>query len=330
MPAELAVHGSRVCEPYFPNRNDLAVGALTVRAMTELSVEQAAHYLGVSDVATYKMIRRRELSAVGTDPVRLALADVQALHQTRQMEALSVLERRRRDPVTLAREVRDRLHPRHLPSSNLPGEAEREQQFRVSVLPGEAKTLFGLAALKAAAATTDGCRWCLARELAAADGTWAPDSWREAFAALLGETCATCAPGLIRPRLEELRREVHGGATSPSAPAPRPSAEEVRLAREWVREQAVTAAVKLARPVGDDGGRSLVARRLREVRAQLKAAKRRGDQRHVLRLASMVRDLEADAARVDGRAPSVSSRPGKLACGHLLAARCNCPRKASR
>jgi len=293
--------------------------------MTELSVEQAAHYLGVSDVATYKMIRRRELSALGTDPVRLALVDVQALHQARRVEALSVLERRRRTPVDLAQEVRDRLHPRHLPNSGLPGEAERAQRFRLSVLPSEAKALFGLAALKAAAATTDGCRWCLAAQLAAADGGWAPREYAEAFGVLLGAPCEVCWPGLRAPVMAALRAEVHAGAVGPSVARTGPvGAPGGAVPPAPVLRAAV-------RPVGgDDNGRDLVAQRLRETRQKLKAARRRGDARHVASLQQQLRALVADASRVDGRGVSAAAaRPGRLACGHLLAAGCACPRRAS-
>lgn len=299
------------------------MGVLTVPPMTELSVEQAAQHLGLSDVAVYKMIRRGGLAAVGTDPVRLALADVQELHQARQVDALRALERRRRDAVTLAREVRDRLHPRHLPSANLPGEAERTRQFRVAVLPGDAKTLFGLAALRAAASASDGCRWHLAREFAAADGGWAPEAYSEAFRELLGPPCEACAPRLYAPVMEALRSQVHSGRTSRT----RPSAEQTRLAQEWGAQHTVRAA---ARPVGDDDSRALVSKNLRQARARLKEAKRRGDQRRALQLAQTIRSLEQDAAVVDGRAVTASARPGTLRCGHALSAGCGCPRRASR
>ena len=96
----------------------------------ELSVVEAADYVGVSERGLRDIIKRGELES-------LALAGVQALHQARRVDALRALERRRRSPVDLAREVRDRLHPRHLPNSNLPGEAERAQRFRLSVLRGD-------------------------------------------------------------------------------------------------------------------------------------------------------------------------------------------------
>jgi hypothetical protein len=88
----------------------------------------------------------------------------------------------------------------------------------------------------------------------------------------------------------------------------------------------VTAAAK---PVQDDGGRGLVAKRLREVRARQKDARRRGDQTYALRMAQMARDLEADAAVVDGRT-AAAARPGRLRCGHLLSADCVCARRASK
>lgn len=297
--------------------------------MTELSVEQAARHIGVSDTAVYKMIRRGELSPLGTDPVRLALADVQVFHRARRADALRALERRRQTPVMLADEVLHRLHPRHLPSTGLPGEAERSTEFRLSVQSEPARLLFGTAALRAAASMTGRCKWCLAAELAV-DGAWAPE-YGEAFARLLGDPCAACWPGLVRPLMERMAAEVHRGGKRSSAGPVRPSGEEQRLAREWVAERAVSASsTPVARPVGDDGGKSLVARNLKVARTRLKEAKRRGDTAYVARLTAQLASLVADAARVDGRAVTASARPGRLACGHLLAERCGCPRKASR
>jgi molybdopterin biosynthesis enzyme len=73
----------------------------------------------------------------------------------------------------------------------------------------------------------------------------------------------------------------------------------------------------------------MVQRRLRETRARLVAARRSGDTRYALKLRAMVASLEADAAKVDGRAFSAADRPGTLRCGHELAAGCACPRRAS-
>lgn len=302
----------------FRNRNDLAVVARTVPGMDgELSVVEAADYVGVSERGLRDIIKRGELES-------LALVDVQALHQARRVEALSVLERRRRTPVDLAREVRDRLHPRHLPSSGLPGEAERAQRFRLSVQSGEAKTLFGLAALKAAAATTDGCRWCLSKQLAAADGGWAPREYAEAFGVLLGAPCEVCWPGLRAPVMAALRAAVHSGGVGPSVARTGP------VGAPGGAVPPVSAPRAATKPVGDDGGRDLVAGRRREVQARLKAARRRGDARHVASLQRQLRALVADASRVDGGGVASAARPGTLRCGHLLAAGCACPRRASR
>lgn len=140
------------------------------------------------------------------------------------------------------------------------------------------------------------------------------------------EPCERCGPGLYGSVLASLRARVHGDAERPSGPAPRPSAAEREMAREWALQRPVTAAVK---PVGDDDGRALVASALRTARARQKDAKRRGDQAYALQLAKTIRGLEADAALVDGR-PSAVSKPGRRWCGHLVAAGCGCPVRGQR
>lgn len=300
--------------------------APTVPGMNAFSIEEAAAYLGLSDTALYKMIAKGTLQVLSTErPVRLDSVHVAEVHQALRADALHDLARRRQDPVGLATEVRRILHPRHPPGTGLPGEEERNTQFRMSVLPVEAKTLFGIAALRAAASSGSGCKWCLAREFSApsAFGGWAPTEWSEAFGALLGMPCEMCRPGVLAPFWEARRRQVYGGAVRPSEPVPRPSAADRERARVWASQRAVTAA---AQPVQGDDGRALVSKRRREVQGKLKAANRAGDRAYAEQLARQLEGLRADAAAVDGR---TAARPGRLACGHLLAAGCGCPRRAS-
>lgn len=296
--------------------------------METFTIAQAARHLGVSDTATRKMIGRAELSVLpGSDPIRLAAAHVDAVLKLRQADAVHDLARRRSTAVRLARETRDVLLPKPHESKPLPDRTATSWNLRMSLVSTEARTLYGVAALTAVG-SQDGCRWCRTQDFARVLGGWAPTAYSEGFAALFGqEPCAACGPALYGPLMESLRARVNGGAGRPSRAAVVPSVAERAAAREWASRRPVTAS---AQPVQDDNGKALVSRRLKETRARLKAAKRSGDQRHALRLAQMARDLEADAARVDGRVPSAADRPGTLRCGHALAAGCSCPRRASK
>jgi hypothetical protein len=293
--------------------------------METFTIAQTARHLGVSDTAARKMIGRAELSVLpGSDPVRLDAGHVDAVLKLRQGDAVRDLTRRGRTAVQLARETRRGLLPAPHESRPLPDRVATSWSLRMSLVPGAAKTLFGVAALTAVG-VEDGCRWCRSQDFARVLGGWAPTVYGEAFAALFDqEPCAVCGPSLYRPVWESLRAQVHGGAERPSATRVAPSEADRRAAAEWARRQPVTAA---ARPLQNDGGRSLVAARRREVQAQLTAAKRRGDQRHAIQLRQILQALTADASVVDGRVSA--ARPGTLRCGHALAEGCGCPRRAS-
>lgn len=292
-----------------------------------LNAVQAGHYLGFTDKTVRAMVKRGELHALSLDPVRLDSRHVDDVLRARQADALRDLARVRQSPVGLARETLRVLRPAH-ESKPLPDRVAERQRLRLSLVPDMARVLFGRAALTAALVEDGSCRWCKAREYAAVFQTWAPEQYSEGVALLFGqEPCTACAASLYTPLMESLRARVNGGAGRPSRAAVVPSAAERQAAQEWVRQRPVTAS---AQPVRDDNGKALVARRLREARARLKAAKRSGDQRYALKLAAVVRSLEADAARVDGRVPSAADRPGTLRCGHALAAGCSCPRRSQR
>jgi hypothetical protein len=295
--------------------------------MTTFTIAQAARHLGVSDNGARKMIGRAELTVLpGSDPVRLDAGHVDAVLKLRQAAAVHDLVRRRSSAVQLAQEARRILLPAAHESRPLPDRSATSWALRMSLVPVEAKTLFGLAALTAVGCE-DGCRWCRAGDFARVLGGWAPDSFGEGFEALFGQKpCGVCGPALYAPVLASLRARVHPSGVGSSAASVAPTAAEREAAREWVQRRPVTPA---ARPVGDDDGRALVAAGLRTARARLKDAKRRGDQRHVLQLAQTIRALERDAAVVDGRAGAVV-KPGRLKCGHALAANCGCPRSSAR
>lgn len=290
----------------------------------EFSVAAAAAYLSISTEAVHKAVREKRLPTVPESaPTRLTLAAVEDFHRLRQAEHIARLARGGHTPVSVAAKVRAALH--HAEPTGLP----RSFGARVSSMPLDWRSLFSKAELAAASVKDgEGCRWCKALEFAAFLGL-RPTEYAPAYEELFGgPPCGVCAPGLLRPYMEALRARLHGGTVRPSAPPAPPSEEERAAAREWASQRAGTAA---ARPVQDDDGRLLVARRLRETRARLKDAQRRGEQQHALRLAAQVRDLQQDAAAVEyGRtAVTASARPGRLRCGHALAAGCGCPRRAS-
>lgn len=293
--------------------------------MEELNAVEAAKWLGISREAVDQAAREGRLPVLaGEGPRRFSREALEAYHQARVADRVAALARSRETPVSAARRIRQALDEK---GTGLP----RSFEARLRAMPEAWRQAFNRAEL-AAAGVRDGCRWCEAAKFSAVLGL-RPVEYSEACAELFGgPPCGVCGPGLIRPYMAALATRVHPPGTRPPAPAPRASAAEREAAREWAarqRQEPVTAAA--ARPAGDDNGRHLVARRLREVRAQLKNAKRAGDQRHALHLAAIVRDLEADAARVDGRSVvTASARPGTLRCGHALAAGCGCPRIASK
>lgn len=296
--------------------------------MSVLNAVQAGHYLGVTERTVRNMINRSELAVLSTDPVRLATEAVDDVLKARQADALHDLARRRQTPVSLAREVRRTLLRRDT-TTVLPDQVAEDQRRRLGLVSDTGRLLFGRAALSAALLDDDACRWCRAQEYAAVLHTWAPTKYAEGFRELFAQApCEVCAPTLYAPLMDELRSRVHGPSAGPSEGRAAASAPSAPAGPVRVPERAVTAA---ARPVQDDDGRALVARRLRETREKLKAARRAGDQKAAIRLRQTVQQLQEDAAAVDyGRsAVMAAARPGRLRCGHLLAAGCACPRRAS-
>lgn len=269
--------------------------------MEDLSVAEAAAYLGISKEATHRAVRENRLRALpDTDPVRLAREAVEEFHQLKQEALVASLARSHETPVSVARRVRRGLH-----SSSETG-LPRPLASKLAAMPADWKTLFNRAELAAACLKDgEGCRWCRAVEFSAFLGL-RPVEFAPARVELFGgPPCEVCGPVLLRPFMAALQARVHGGAVRPSAPPPRPSVAEREAAAEWAARRPAQPAV---RPVGDDDGRSLVASALRTARARLKDAKRRGDQRRALELAQTIRALEADAAVVDGRAAAAARR----------------------
>lgn len=270
------------------------VGVLPSADMEDFSVAEAAAYLGMSKEAVHKAVRENRLRPLpDTEPVRLAGAAVEEFHRLKQQALVASLARGGETPVSVARRVRRGLSESE---TGLP----RPFSAKLSAMPEAWRSLFNRAELAAACVPDgEGCRWCKAGEFGAVLGL-RPVEYAPAFVELFGgEPCGECGPGLLRPFMAALRSRVHRGRERPSAPAPAPSAAERELARQWAARRPVTAS---ARPQQDDDGRSMVQRRLRESRAQLTAAKRRGDQRHAIQLRQTIQALESDAAAIDGRA----------------------------
>lgn len=288
---------------------DPTIPALTVRA--------AANRLGLSVWSVHKAIDRGELHPVVRDPIKVSADDVEALRRRKQNAAIDRIGADRL--VKTARDTRAFLHP-PVTAGGARGQAALENVNDV------VKSAFGPALLAAAAMPDGSCRWCAAvmagrllhvpvREEQLAG---------EVGLALLGGPDPECVKhrALVRGRMEKLAARVHPGGTRPSGGRTGPVAASAP-------SPAPVARPRPAQRV-DDNGKAMVARRLKETRARLAAARRSGDQRYMIRLRAAVQSLEQDAAVVDGR-PSVtaSARPGRLACGHLLAAGCGCPRRAS-
>lgn len=278
-----------------------------------LSVKAAAARLGRSEMHVHDLIKAETLRPVTRSPIRLAVMDVEALRRVQHDRALAEFVARGVDLVRLAADVRRQVRP--LALDPLPGGAKA-----VTSLPHKVRDLFGPAALMALTLEDRSeCCWCAAR-VAAGMFKVPPPKWGEVTRALLGDPCANDMRRFAGVELGKLRARVHPGSVRPPQGRTELAAAPGKTA---VSKPAVRAQT-------DDGGRALVGRRLRETRARLKDAKRRGDQAYALRLAQTIRGLEADAAQVDGRGSvTASTRPGRLACGHLLAAGCACPRRAS-
>ena len=291
--------------------------------MTDFSAAQAARFVGVSERGLRDMMHRGELTAVSVDPVRLDPQHVHLSLLLQQQEILSKLARRRQSPVSLALEVRARLHPKN-PGSALPQHAEEDRKRRLGVLPDDGRRLFGLAALEAASLPDGSCRWCLVAEVARREpGLWAPEEFEESFAALFGGQlpCEVCRPRLYAATMAQLRAHVHAGAVRPPEGRSAPSPGQRTPAPSQPAARAVAAAAK---PVQGDDGKALVGRRLREVRARLKTARRGGDVQYALRLQRQLQTLTADARLVDGRARSAAGPAGHKGCGTAVGTACRC------
>lgn len=293
--------------------------------MDEFAAAEAAKWLGISREAVDLAAREGRLPAVAGDgPRRFARMAVEEFHQRKQDALVASLARNGETPTSVAQKVRRGLFQSE---TGLP----RPFSARLAAMPDAWRSLFNKAELAAACVPDgEGCRWCRCAEFSGFLGQ-RPTPYAPVYAALFDQApCGVCAPRLLKPYMAALEARVHRGAVRPSeAPSPMSAAERARV-QEWALRRAVTAAAKPVKD--DDGGRALVARRLREVRARAKQAKRAGDQKYALRLAQVVRDLEADAARVDGRAltaaartkPRVARFMGAKACGTPVGVSCSC------
>ncbi|MDX2943309.1 hypothetical protein [Streptomyces caniscabiei] len=268
--------------------------------MDEFTAAEAAKWLDISREAVDLAAREGRLSVLaGEGPRRFSRAAVDAYHQGRVLENVAALARAGETPVSAARKVRQRLHAEEL---GMP----RPFAVRLKAMPITWRSVFSPAELAAACVRDgEGCRWCRAREFADFRGLRPPEfspALRELFGA---DPCGVCGPGLLKPFMVALRARIHNGAGRPSAPAPPPSEAERAAAREWALRRPVTAS---AQPSVDDDGKALVARRLKETRTRLKDAKRRGDQRHAIRLQQTLQSLTADASAIDARASKRGQR----------------------
>lgn len=268
--------------------------------MDEFTAAEAAKWLDISRESVDLAAREGRLPVLGGDgPRRFSRAAVDAYHQGRVLDNVAALARAGETPVSAARKVRERLHAEEL---GMP----RPFAVRLNAMPITWRSVFSPAELAAACVRDgEGCRWCRAREFADFRGLRPPEfspALRELFGA---DPCGVCGPGLLAPFMAALGARVRAGDRRPPGPPPRPSEAERQAAREWASQRVVTAS---ARPFVDDDGKALVARRLRETRERLKAAKRRGDQRHAIRLTQTLRSLTADASAIDARASQRGQR----------------------
>jgi len=290
--------------------------------MDEFTASQAAAWLGISREAVDAAAREGRLPVVAGDgPRRFAREALEGYHQARVTEQIAALARAGETPVSAAAKVRKALHAGEL---GMP----RPLAAKLSAMPAAWRSLFSKAELAAACVRDgEGCRWCRGAEYAAFLGLRPPEFSPALLELFGGPPCGECGPLLLRPYLDVLAARVHAGDRRPPGPPPRPSEGERELAREWAARHAVAAA---AAPLEGDDGRVLIAARLRAARGRLKDARRRGDAAYAEQLTRMVRDLEADAAAVDGRKPKPKRLAGVLRCGHALAAGCSCPRRAPK
>lgn len=259
--------------------------------MEELTAAEAAKWLGVSREAVDLAAREGRLPVVaGGGPRRFSREAVEEFHQRRQDALVASLARSGETPTSVAQKVRKGLFQSE---TGLP----RPFAAKLAAMPEAWRSLFNKAELAAACVPDgEGCRWCRAAEFSSFLGL-RPTPYAEAYAELFGgPPCQACAPALLKPFMARLAARVHPGGVRPSAGPVVASAAEREQARRWALERPVTAS---ARPVQDDDGRSMVARRLRTERERLTAAKRRGDQRRALQLRQVIQGLEQDAARIE-------------------------------
>jgi hypothetical protein len=284
-----------------------------------LSVSAAAQRLGLSEVGTRGLIASGQLRPVVRTPsIRLAALDVEDLRVARRDAAVAEFTARGVDLVKLAAGTRRALRPE--PADPLPGGVRG-----LSGLPSNVRAFFGPAALMALTLSDrEQCGWCAARVAAGLLRVPEP-RYGDVFHALLGDPCASDMKRFAGAELAKLRARVHPGGTRSSGARTAPVAALTAVSPATSPAPPRTP----AQPVQpDDGGRALVASRLRTARARLKDAKRHGDTRYAIRLRQTIQGLERDAAVVDGRV-TAAARPGRLRCGHLLSAACSCPRRAS-
>lgn len=254
-----------------------------------LTVRVAANRLGLSVWGIHKAIDRGELSLVTRSPLQVSAADVEQMRQRRRDEAIDRIGVDRMARV--AADVRAQLHPPF--GSGAPGGHAALEKMSERV-----KAAFGMPLLHAAAMPAgSGCRWCHAEN--AGRMLRVPvrqETLSSEFGiALLGGPECERHRGVVRDRMGQLAGRVHPGRG-------RPGDGRTGAVAASTAAPSATPRRAPARPVQDDDGRSMVQRRLRESRAQLTAAKRRGDQRRAIQLRTTIQGLEADAAAIDGRA----------------------------
>lgn len=293
--------------------DDPSIPPVTVRA--------AANRLGMSVWGLHRAIERGELEPVVRNPIKVSADDLEAFRLRRQDAAIARIGADRL--VREAHAVRARLHP----PATAPGPRGHEA---LEQLNDVVKSAFGTPLLMAAAfADGAGCRWCAAVMAGRMLGATVR---RETLAseigfALLGAPECADHRKLVRGRMQELAARVHPGGARPADARTGP----VTAAGSTAPPASPVPRPRPAQPSPDDNGKSMIQRRLRETRARLAMARRSGDQRYAIKLRAMVQSLEQDAARVDGRSTvTASAKPGRLKCGHLLAANCGCPRSGSR
>jgi hypothetical protein len=271
----------------------------------------------------HKAIERGELHPVARGPIKVSAADVEQMRRRKQDEAIARVGADRL--LKLARDVRAQLQP-PVTAGGRRGHAALE------LVSETVKAAFGMPLLHACAMPDgSGCRWCAAE--AAGRILGAPVrletlSSEFGFTLLGGPQCERHR-AFMAGRMRELAERVHPGGARPPVPrtAPVTAAGSAPPAAPSVPRRAPVQPVQ-----PDDGGKSMVQRRLRETRARLVMARRSGDQKYALKLRTMVQSLEQDAAQVDVRAVTAAARTkprvarfmGNKACGTPVGTPCSC------